>query len=203
MSAPSVAAGGTCSCFSQRARWALPNADPMLGVGAYKGSSCMLPPAHPQVNDTLAVLQQRFAALGLEGGALQASTAWAHPALRERLHAALLDWHFRRGNQRYAHPGCSLKVPALTAPPAPPPPPIQLSRLLPRCARPLSLKKVTMYSAQWVRSQSRMSSTSNQETWRWAACPVACCRLPGRAAGEAAGLRKAGRDAAWCQACSG
>jgi hypothetical protein len=26
--------------------------------------------------------------------------------------------------------------------------------------------QVTMYSAAWVRSQSRMASTSNQETWR-------------------------------------
>ena len=37
-------------------------------------------------------------------------------------------------------------------------------------ARPLALKRVTMYSASWVRSQSRMSSTSNQETFR-AECP--------------------------------
>lgn len=33
-------------------------------------------------------------------------------------------------------------------------------------AKPVSIKKVTQYSANWVRSQSRMSSTSNQETWR-------------------------------------
>ena len=30
----------------------------------------------------------------------------------------------------------------------------------------MSIKKVTQYSANWVKSQSRMSSTSNQETWR-------------------------------------
>jgi hypothetical protein len=33
-------------------------------------------------------------------------------------------------------------------------------------AKPVSIKKVTQYSANWVKSQSRMSSTSNQETWR-------------------------------------
>ncbi|KAL4859641.1 DNA polymerase delta catalytic subunit [Chlorella vulgaris] len=43
---------------------------------------------------------------------------------------------------------------------------LKISRMLPRFSRPMSVKKVTMYSAQWVRSQSRMSSTSNQETWR-------------------------------------
>ncbi|KAI3433870.1 hypothetical protein D9Q98_003673 [Chlorella vulgaris] len=43
---------------------------------------------------------------------------------------------------------------------------LKISRMLPRFAKPMSVKKVTMYSAQWVRSQSRMSSTSNQETWR-------------------------------------
>ncbi|KAL6767178.1 hypothetical protein ACKKBG_A38930 [Auxenochlorella protothecoides x Auxenochlorella symbiontica] len=33
-------------------------------------------------------------------------------------------------------------------------------------SRPLRLKRITTYSAAWVRSQSRMSSTSNQETLR-------------------------------------
>jgi DNA polymerase delta subunit 1 len=49
-----------------------------------------------------------------------------------------------------------------------PPAGLQLGRLrasLPT-ARPLSLQPVTMYSAAWVRSQSRMSATSNQETFR-------------------------------------
>jgi DNA polymerase delta subunit 1 len=31
---------------------------------------------------------------------------------------------------------------------------------------PISIRRVTMYSAAWVRSQSRMSSTSNQETFK-------------------------------------
>ncbi|KAL4424029.1 hypothetical protein ABPG75_001330 [Micractinium tetrahymenae] len=65
-----------------------------------------------QVNDTLAVLQQRFAALGLEP--LKAS----------------------------------------------------LSRLLPHRAAPLAIKAVTQYSAQWVKRQSRMSTTSNQLTYK-------------------------------------
>jgi hypothetical protein len=50
--------------------------------------------------------------------------------------------------------------------PRPPPTP-QLSRLVPRAAKPLSIRRITTYSAAWVRSQSRMSSVSNQETWRW------------------------------------
>ena len=60
--------------------------------------------------------------------------------------------------------------PTLPAPPAahPPGPAVQLSRLLPRAAKPLAIRKITMYSAQWVRSQSRMNSNSNQETFRWA-----------------------------------
>lgn len=43
---------------------------------------------------------------------------------------------------------------------------LQLSRLRGPAASPVSIKKVTMYSAAWVKSQSRMSSTSNQETYR-------------------------------------
>lgn len=41
-----------------------------------------------------------------------------------------------------------------------------LSRQAPACSRPLQTKRITMYSAAWVKSQSRMSSTSNQETFR-------------------------------------
>jgi DNA polymerase delta subunit 1 len=33
-------------------------------------------------------------------------------------------------------------------------------------AKPLALRRVAMYSASWVRSQSRMAATSNMETWR-------------------------------------
>jgi hypothetical protein len=43
---------------------------------------------------------------------------------------------------------------------------LSLSRLTPPRARAMIARKVTMYSAAWVRSQSRMASTSNQETWR-------------------------------------
>jgi DNA polymerase delta subunit 1 len=44
---------------------------------------------------------------------------------------------------------------------------LQLSRFLPQHAKPsLSIRRITMYSAAWVRSQSRMSSTSNQETFK-------------------------------------
>jgi len=44
---------------------------------------------------------------------------------------------------------------------------LQLSRLLPQHAKhSISIRRITMYSAAWVRSQSRMSSTSNQETFK-------------------------------------
>jgi DNA polymerase delta subunit 1 len=44
---------------------------------------------------------------------------------------------------------------------------LQLSRFLPQHAKSsISIKRITMYSAAWVRSQSRMSSTSNQETFK-------------------------------------
>ena len=43
---------------------------------------------------------------------------------------------------------------------------LYLSRYLPDFAAPVSMKKVTMYSAAWVRAQTRMSSISNQETFR-------------------------------------
>ena len=43
---------------------------------------------------------------------------------------------------------------------------LHLSRYLPKFSKPLSVRKITTYSAAWVRSQSRMSSTSNQETFR-------------------------------------
>lgn len=41
-----------------------------------------------------------------------------------------------------------------------------LSRYTQHHATPISIRRVTMYSAAWVRSQSRMSSTSNQETFK-------------------------------------
>lgn len=43
---------------------------------------------------------------------------------------------------------------------------LRLSRHAAHCRRPISLRKVTMYSAAWVKSQARMASTSNQETFR-------------------------------------
>lgn len=41
-----------------------------------------------------------------------------------------------------------------------------ISRYTQRHSTPISIRRVTMYSAAWVRSQSRMSSTSNQETFK-------------------------------------
>jgi DNA polymerase delta subunit 1 len=44
---------------------------------------------------------------------------------------------------------------------------LQLSRFLPQHAKSdIAIRRITMYSAAWVRSQSRMSSTSNQETFK-------------------------------------
>ena len=43
---------------------------------------------------------------------------------------------------------------------------LRLSRHVPGHSCALQVKRVTMYSAAWVKSQSRMSSTSNQETFR-------------------------------------
>lgn len=43
---------------------------------------------------------------------------------------------------------------------------LHISRYAGPHSTPLAVKRVTMYSAAWVRSQSRMSSTSNQETFK-------------------------------------
>ncbi|KAL6749924.1 DNA polymerase family B-domain-containing protein [Haematococcus lacustris] len=43
---------------------------------------------------------------------------------------------------------------------------LQLSRLLPQYSPGLGTKSVVQYSPAWVKSQSRMASTSNQETFR-------------------------------------
>ena len=42
---------------------------------------------------------------------------------------------------------------------------VYLSRMARQHSKNMEVKKTTMYSAQWVRSQSRMASTSNQETF--------------------------------------
>ena len=82
--------------------------------------------------------------------------------------------------------------------PRPPPTP-QLSRLVPRAAKPLSIRRITTYSAAWVRSQSRMSSVSNQETWRWVGEWVGG-RVGGWAVGGSAGGRVGGLDV--CESCA-
>ena len=41
-----------------------------------------------------------------------------------------------------------------------------LGRHAGRWRKPVSVRKITMYSAAWVKSQARMASTSNQETFR-------------------------------------
>lgn len=43
---------------------------------------------------------------------------------------------------------------------------LQLSRYTPQHSTAIQIRRITMYSAAWVKSQSRMSSTSNQETFK-------------------------------------
>ena len=43
---------------------------------------------------------------------------------------------------------------------------LRLSRGLGRARKPVSVRKITQYSAAWVKSHARMASTSNQETFR-------------------------------------
>ena len=49
---------------------------------------------------------------------------------------------------------------------------LHVSRLLRADSRGLAVKRITMYSPNWVRSQNRMSSTSNQ-----ARSPAECVPL--------------------------
>ena len=51
---------------------------------------------------------------------------------------------------------------------------LHVSRLLHSDSRGLAVKRITMYSPNWVRSQNRMSSTSNQAGAPHAHLPCVC-----------------------------
>jgi DNA polymerase delta subunit 1 len=89
-----------------------------------------------QVNDTLAVLTQRFESLGLStpGDGSSASTVAGSSG--------------SSGSAGSVGRG------------------LRLSRLLPRSGKPVGIHKVTNYSAQWAKDKQRLSAGSNQETWR-------------------------------------
>ena len=55
---------------------------------------------------------------------------------------------------------------------------LHVSRLLHSDSRGLAVKRITMYSPNWVRSQNRMSSTSNQASTASAHLPCVCSQVP-------------------------
>ena len=108
------------------------------------------------MKDTLGALQERFKALKIDGGGLPISRLQVNPD-------SLLQLNIATSCSNQYLQCCKIVCPRLC-----------LKKRATHLgaatqglnAKTVALKRITQYNANWVRNQNRMTSTSNQETWR-------------------------------------